>query len=306
MEEVALTLPKMSSSEETSYKNCKLAHHFEYDLGYRPVVTAWNLSTGIGYHEVMEAYYRGFTMRTLNRRIKTWSEERWAEYETLMGKGKVSDEARKDFEKQVALVKAMVKGYIAWVKETGIDDDWETVSVEEKLFVQLDGAATVLPMKLDLIQRNVRTERLRMADHKTRASFATDMTAYQLSEQHANYALGVYAAYGEWPTEMAYREARKIVPSKRSKPPYFREVIINITQAEAIARAKEYVAVSNERANPDRAIYANPFSCCGSWKNDWRVPCLKVHAGATPLDALESSDRFSLQDPYARYAEEAS
>jgi len=305
METVAVTLPKFSSSEEVSYKNCRLAHHFEYDLGYRPKLTAWNLSTGIGYHEGMEAYYKGYTMRTVKRTIKRWAEARWQEYEDLMGGAKKVDGGQRvSYIKQVELVNAMVVGYVKWVNEEGLDEDWETVSVEEKLYVELEGAATVLPMKLDLIQRNRRTERLRTLDHKTRAQFTHDMTPYQLSEQNANYALGVFAAYGEWPTEMAYREARKIVPSNRSKPPYFREILVALTQSEAIARAEEYIIVSNERMNENRAIYANPSACCGSWKNDWRVPCLKVHQGMDPLEALEDSDRFSIQDAYARYDEE--
>lgn len=156
------------------------------------------------------------------------------------------------------------------------------------------------------MQRNLKTKRLRIVDFKTAASFSTDNTKYQLSEQNGNYQLGITAVYGERPTELVYREARKMAPitNPRSKPPYFREIPVSLTRAEMQARMEEYIAISKEVTNPDRAIYANPGACCGSWKNDWQTPCIKVHAGMDPLEALETSTKYEPQDPNARYNEE--
>lgn len=292
----------MSSSEEVAFKNCRLAHLFEYDLGYRPKFTNDKLSLGISYHEALEVYYNGGTLDEIVERLGELADARWEE---IQAAGLMDDASvRVQFITDRDLVKAMVLGYVDWARDEGIDDDWDLVSVEEKIYVEVPGAATILPMKLDLVQRNKRTGRLRIVDHKTRKSFVSDTTSYQLGEQNGNYMLGIFAKYGEVPTEAVYREARKIVPSNRSKPPYFREVTINLTIEEMKTRAEEYARVSQERANPERAIYANVGSCCGSWKNDWQQPCSLVHHGYDPLEALEASDKFAPADAYARYEEE--
>lgn len=299
-----IDLPRMSSSEEVSFKTCRLAHHFQYVLGWQPKKTNSNLSTGIGFHEVMEVLYlRG--EETMEERFEKWKAERYEEFASLGLTDADALLAEVEFDQQQKLVWAMVENYIEWLEETGADDDYETVSVEEKLYVELEGAATVMPMKMDLLQRNKRTGRLRMVDFKTRKTFFTDTTAYQLAEQNGNYTLGVFAAYGEWPTSMVYREVRKQANTARSKPPYVREIEVVLTIDEAMHRAAEYVKVSREVADPDHLVYANPGSCCGSWKNDWQDPCIKVHQGMTPLEALEASDKYAPKDAYARYEEDS-
>ena len=299
MEEVALELPRMSSSEETSFKTCRLAHHFQYVLGYQPVKTNHRLAQGIGFHEVMEVLYLGGSPEDMRERFEEWKANRWAEYEA---NGESEDIlAKGSFGAEVELVWAMVENYLDWLDETGADDEWETVSAEEKAYIEVPGAATVMPIKLDLLQRHKETRRLRIVDFKTRDKFYTDTTAYQLAEQNGNYMLGIFALYGEWPTEMVYREVRKQAKTARSKPPYVREISVVVTKDEALYRAAEYARVSHEVADPDHLVYANPASCCGSWKNDWRDPCMKVHQGMTPLEALEASAKFAPKDAYARY-----
>lgn len=295
-------LLKFSSSEEVAFKTCRLAHHFAYDLGYRPIVTNRKLSVGIGAHLGCEAYYQDKTRDEIEAILDNWAEERWAE---LVAGGKAEDQVvRIEFVSDRDLVKAMVFGYIDWVAETGVDDDYETVEVEKAHYISFPDCEAVLPVKLDLVQRNLTTGKLRIVDFKTAQNFTTDTTKYQLSEQNGNYSLAIMSVYGERPTELAYRELRKIVPSTRSKPPYFREIRVRLTPEEMLHRAAEYVAVANERFSEDRAIFANPSACCGSWKNDWQQPCLKVHQGMTPLEALESSPRYGPADSYARYSEE--
>ena len=296
-------LPRMSSSEETSFKTCRLAHHFQYVLGWQPKKTNSKLSTGIAFHEVMEVLYQGGSEADMRQRLAEWEEARWAE---LVAVGEQEDIVeRAMFGQQSELVLAMVDNYLDWLEETGADEEYETVSVEEKLLVEVPGAATLMPCKLDLLQRSKVTGRLRIVDFKTRDKFYTDTTAYQLAEQNGNYMLAVFAVYGEWPAEMVYREVRKQANTPRSKPPFVREIPVVVTKDEALYRAAEYARVSHEVADPNHLVYANPASCCGSWKNDYRDPCLKVHQGMDPLAALEASDKFAPKDAYQRYKEEA-
>jgi len=293
-------LPIFSTSEEVAYKTCKLAHHFQYVLGYGPKVTNRKLSVGIQVHAGLEAHYKG---ESILAALTDHEQKRWAE---IMSVGEPSPETRADFVKDSALSLAMVEGYIDWVEESGIDDGYETVEVEGHHYVEVPGAPCVLPVKIDLLQKDS-AGRLRVVDFKTAASFSTDTTKFQLAEQNGNYQLGVFAVYGKRPTGMAYRELRKIVPSARSKPPYFREVRIRLTAEEMRYRAQEYVETALDRFDPDRAApVANPSACCGSWKNDWQAPCLKVHLGLTPEEALEASPAYQPAEPYARYQEEPS
>ena len=297
-----IELPRLSSSEEVSFKTCRLAHLFQYGLEYGPKVTNRKLSVGIGFHAAMELRYKERNLNAQLGVIDDWAEERHAE---LKANGMTAEEWA-EWAKDKDLLIEMVKGYDAWAFEAQLDKGYTTVSVEEKHYVTIPGAATILPIKLDLLQRNDLTGRLRIVDFKTRASFSSDTTGYQLSEQTGNYQLGITAVYEERPTELVYREARKMAPvtNPRSKPPYFREIFVTLTRQEMVARMEEYIAVSHEVTNPDKAIYANPGSCCGGWKNDWQAPCIKVHAGMDPLEALETSTKYEPRNPNARYDEE--
>jgi hypothetical protein len=154
---------------------------------------------------------------------------------------------------------------------------------------------------MDLVQRSKKTGRLRVVDFKTARSIPIDMTGYFMAEQNGNYQLACMAVWGERPTELAYRFARKIVPSKRTKPPYFAEKVIHLTKEELRQRVEIFRTVSEERFDPERAIYPQPENCCGSWKNDWRRPCMLVHAGVDPKTALEESPGYVLADAYQRY-----
>ena len=259
---------------------------------------------GIGYHEAMEVYYKGGSEADIVERLTEWAEERWGELEKA-GKQNEAD-VRVEFIQDRDLITDMALRYVDWALEEGLDEGYETVEVEESHYVQVPGAPCLLPVKFDLLQRNIDTGRLRIVDFKTRGQFYHDTTSYELSEQNGNYQLGVYALYGERPTELQYREARKMSPTlnPRSKPPYFRSVNVPLLREEMLHRAKEYARVANERFDPDHAIYSNPSGCCGSWKNDWRQPCRLVSMGESPEEALEHSPDFAPKSPYERYEED--
>lgn len=298
---VALDMPRMSSSEEMQFKTCRLAHHIHYDLRYSPRITNQKLSTGSGTHECLEAVYTG---KDWMEAFDKWAEGRWAELLDGYGsKEKVPAEARLDFVMAKGLIVEMVKGYIVWAEEEGLDDGYEVVEVEQKHYIDV-GAATQLPMKFDLLLRHKVTGQYVLVDFKTAASFSTDpYTGFQLAEQTLNYAMGVLALYGKVPA-VQYRQLRKIKPSGRSKPPYYRAIDLTVTEAEVLARVEEYRKIATDRVDPDRAIYSNPSACCGSWKNDYQGPCLLVHQGYSPEEAMEMSSKYVKNDPYERYGDD--
>ena len=296
MEDVRLELPRMSSSEEITFKTCRLAHEFGYVQKYAPVVTNQKLSIGIGLHECLEAVYNELPWQSV---FDIWAEARWEE----LVAGGISDraEVRMQFVKDKAMVEHLVTGYIEWAAVNNIDRGWSVVEVEAKHYIDV-GAATLLPMKFDLLLRHDETGVLKLVDFKTAAGFSADAyITFQLAEQTLNYAMGVFALYGQIP-EVEYRQLRKVNrENANSKPPYFRAVNITVTEAEIVERQAEYKRVAEERMDPELRVYSNPSACCGSWKNDWQGPCLLVHQGFTPLEALEASSKYAPKDPYERY-----
>ena len=294
-----------STSEEACWVNCRLAHKFQYDLGYAPAITNSKLSLGIIYHLGFEAIYLEKTDAEVQAVVDEGIAERREELEASAGPKGVPGDIAMEFVKDSALVKEMVAGYRPWAKEEGVDEGYETVSVEEPLTVQFPGTDVVFRGKLDLLQRHTSTGQLRVVDAKTRKTFFKDTMPYQLSEQNGNYQLAVMATYGERPTEMVYREAKKMAPicNPRSKPPYYQEIRIRLTAEEMAYRAQQYAQNANEATDPNRRIYANPGGCCGSWKNDWSGPCQKVHMGVDPLTAVAEDPSYIPKDPDERYHE---
>lgn len=296
-------LRRFSTSEEKAWKTCRLAHLFKYGLRFSPKFTNRKLSLGTIVHKGLEAYYWGFSVTDIHGGLVLLNHMRWDE---IVEAGYGEDaQAKKDWVKDSALAIEMVFNYIEWVTEEGLDMDWETVGCEVTGNINIPGFdLAVLPVKMDLVQRNKRTGRLRIVDFKTAAQFSTNMMAYQMGEQTGNYNLGAFAIYGEFATEFSYRELRKIIPSGRSKPPYFRHLDFVMLKEEMVKRLEDWKAAATEALDPDRAIYPSPANCCGSWMNDWQVPCLKVYGGMDPLEALEDSDGFAPRDPYERYGED--
>ena len=305
MTESAAPPDYFSTSEEQCYVNCRLAHYFQYVLGWAPEVTNRKLSVGIIYHKGFEAIYLEHTDAEVQRIVDEAIAERRQELVEASPKGQVPAEVAMAFAQDRDLVKAMVADYRPWAEAAGVDEGYSTVSVEEPLVVQFPGTDVLFRGKLDLLQRHDTTGRLRVVDAKTRASFYKDTMPYQLSEQNGNYQLAVMATYGERPVEMAYREARKMNPktNPKSKPPYYREVRIRLTKEEMLYRAEQFAATANEAKDPGRRIYANPAACCGSWKQDWAGPCQRVHMGMAPQEALLDAPGYAPKDPYQRYAE---
>lgn len=294
-------LPRFSASEERAFKTCRLAHYFEYELGYRLKLPNRKLSNGIIFHLGVGAHYEGHSDAEVRRLIEDESDKRWAEINAANAEMPNYAEALATFQKDREMLLVMVQGYIDWIHQTGLDDQYETVETEVAHEVVIPGAVATIPVRMDLVQRNKVSGRLRLVDFKTARSIPNDLTGYMMSEQNGNYQLATLAVFNELPTEMAYRFARKIIPSGRTKPPYFAERRIHLTKKELLKRIEIFKAVSADRFDPNREIYPQPDNCCGSWKHDWQKPCLRVHGGADPLTALQDSPGYEPSDAYARY-----
>ena len=289
--------PVFATTEERVFKACPMAHMFEYELGYRPQLKNRMLSTGIVVHEGLAAYYKGEDAIAVT---EAYADKWWDEIMEAGAAVSGYAEALLTYRKDRELAMGMVANYIEHVERERWDDAYTVVAVEEAFVVDIPEAASLLPVRIDLIMRDNASGTLIPFDHKTAKAFPKDWTQYQLSEQNGNYQLAILAKYGERPSAMVYNLLRKILPSGRSKPPYFERRLIRLSEEELRYRAAEYIAVSKLRFDPDRTIFAVPDSCCGSWKADWRGPCTMVHQGVDPEEAL-LAHKFVKRETYARY-----
>lgn len=291
--------PILSTTEEKTFKQCRLAHHFGYTLGYSKAVAGRKLRLGIGVHKGLETLYRGGDVEdALAEMEKEFNEQ----YHSIIENPLLRDygEALGFFEIDTEMAYAMVEGYPEWAEETGIDKGWETIGVEEAALIEIPGAYHDLPVRFDLAQRNMRTGEIRIRDFKTAKIIPHDFTGYQLSEQNGNYSLAALAMYGELPREFSYVFLKKVVPSARTKPPYYHEKIIVRSELELEFRVEEFKRVSKEIHDGYQIISA-PDNCCGSWKNDWASPCMLVHAGIDPEEALELTPGYVKKHANERY-----
>lgn len=272
-----------------------------YGLGYSRNVAGRKLRTGIAVHRGLEAIYRGDTIEAALVVVQAELED---QYKTIIANPFLRDygEALGFFEKDTEMALAMVAGYPAWATEEGIDDGWETVSVEESARIEIPGAYHDLPVRLDLAQRSIRTGELRVRDFKTARGIPKDFTGYQLSEQNGNYCLASLAIWEEQPVEFSYVFLRKVIPSGRTKPPYYHEEIIVRSAGELRKRVQGFIDVSTEIHEGYRPIAA-PDNCCGSWKNEWATPCVMIHSGIDIEEALELSPGYEPKHANERYAD---
>jgi len=293
------TKPLLSSTEERAFKTCRLQHHMQYGLGFERSLPNRKLTLGINVHRGLEAYYNGGSVTDMVNAMREEANAQWAAIVANPHDAHFA-EASSQFEKDFELAEQMIMHYPTWAIETGIDDGWETIGVEAVGIIEIEGAAHDLPVRLDHVQRNTRNGELRVRDFKTAKYLPNDMTGYQLSEQNGNYCIASMAIWGEIPASFSYVFLRKQAPTARSKPPYYREDIIVRSKDELQKRVADFTAISNEIAE-GYTVYASPDNCCGSWKNDWKAPCLLVHAGTDATEALEMTPGFERKYAYDRY-----
>ena len=215
-----------------------------------------------------------------------------------------------ELEKYLVLGQAMLEGYVEWAKKENCDFD--VIDSELAYFLEQDGFTFVA--RFDLLTEN--SEGIRVDDFKTASDFRAEKTVDQ-DQQFRRYPWLVSEVHPEWANSVAgskWVALRKMAPSARSKPPYFKRQTIDLSPTELhqvglelFAEVTDMLFVEerlNEGVDPRCHIYPSPSVDC-SWKCNFfgNGICRTWRAGAS-VDAIKQfGELFGSweNDHYAEY-----
>lgn len=261
-------------SEITGFRNCRRNWALNYRAGYtRKRYRPSTAGAGTLFHRGAEVYYKGGSLSEALTAVR----ELWT-----ADLPKIEDGYEDAYQKQLDLALIMVKGYIEWVQETGIDVGLTITGAEVTLSVQWPGMEDIiLTGKLDLDAVD-ELGALVMIDFKSRAS--VEPTPGDLMDaQRRTYALLKYLLTGQLYAALSHRYVKRVKRTGTAKPPFFAEHQVHITREELVRHAEVLNAQLHEMvplarglalgtiALDDPRLYPNVTNDCS-----WKCPFLDV------------------------------
>ena len=219
-----------------------------------------------------------------------------------------------ELEKYLIIGQAMLEGYMEWAAKE--NSDFDVIDSELSYFV--DQNEYTMVAKLDLLTEN--SEGIRVEDFKTAADFRAERTVDQ-DMQFRRYPWMVAQAHPEWAGEVVgskWVALRKIEPSGRSKPPYFKRALVDLSwnelhevgvelAAEVTAMLSVEYDLQSGQLDSRQVIYPSPSVDC-SWKCNFfnNGICRTWRAGAGEGQIQEFGKLYGSfgNDHYAEYREE--
>ena len=307
------------NSETEVWRDCRLKWYFSYYLGFLSEGINPNFWLGTFVHYALSEWYMG---RTPHPAHLFWTiSEDWLEANRSASIAIDGDDLEYDewaeIRKYQDLGISMLEGYVAWAQE---HDDFDVIDSELAYWLELEdhrGFPFVFVCRFDLLTEN--SEGIRVRDFKTASDFR-DRAVVRTYQQFRRYPWVVTQAHPDWADDVvgsAWVGLRKVIPSARSKPPYFATELIDLSPEELAASGQELITdvtqilVVEEQlqqgAEPRVMINPNPnFNCswkCTFYKNGlcelWRTGAEDDEISAAGL--LHGSWG---NDPYAEYKED--
>lgn len=193
--------------------------------------------------------------------------------------------------KDAALERAMIEGYVQWLEETGADADYDVLASETYQDSLLQGVAgrnsvsVYIIAKLDAKVRRRSDGVLRYVDHKTVADFNSKTQGLAIDEQMLWYGLIeilTNTPLGERSGGAIYNMLRRVKRTMKAKPPFYEraEVLHNRYQIERFYRQlwgtiRDLLDLErrlDQGSDHHEVAYPNPLGDC-SWSCDYRVIC---------------------------------
>lgn len=321
-EEVPVEVRSVTNSELQSFKHCRREWYLSYHLRLTPrrrrPVGPLHLGSrvhvaleALGHEEDPLAAYDAAVEadRPALAAVVAWNEEQ----------GYSSDELLKTFESEAVLGRLMVAGFVDWLAETGADQGYEVLGVEEKVSAYLgvrthDGRPVHLLGKQDVKLRRVLDGAVLFLDHKTCQNLADFLSWAHLNEQFLTYQtldrLHRDATGSDVPlaTGALVNLLRKVKRTAQAKPPFYarEEVHHNATELEAfwlklhgVVRDLLQVEHHLARGTDHRLVaYPTPSRDC-TWRCDFFSVCQMLDDGSDAERFLR--DHFERYDPLSRY-----
>lgn len=297
----------LSNSTIKAFKQCKrmyyLRHYRELGVPKRRHNPTSVAEIGTRVHTILEAFY-GYevpvdvSIRVLYDRVA----EQYPEYST-------------QFEDERQLAEIMVKGWLDWAEEKGIDDAFEIVSTEKAVSTEMEiagGRSVTLLGKLDQQVRRKFDDALMFRDWKTCGTFskADDLIR---DEQFRFYSMlwSLIAPDGERVGGGLYTQLRRSKQTERAKGPFYQQIAVSYNRHdlnsmwlrtwETASEIDRLVQRLDAGENHLAVAYPNPSMSC-SWSCPFVNVCHMADDGSRFEDAL--AGLFEKRNPYEYYGTE--
>lgn len=311
-------ITRISNSELQTWLTCNRKWWFSYYRELAPMQreATGALALGTRVHFALAGYYSPEHLdpmetleRTIGEDISTFPEQ------------------VDSIEKEADLARAMIEGYVEWIKETGADDGLKIVGVEAKMEVPAAKDSHIhLIGKLDIrLVREWDDVQLFM-DHKTVGNLTEPVRTLHMDPQMLMYHLIEFMDFlraketaleaGEpVPDERftdgaLYNMLRKVKRTATAKPPFYERVEVRHNMDElrnfwlrvmgTVARIEEAYAKLDSGEDHHYVVPPRPSRDC-TWSCEFFPVCPLFDDGSNAEGLLEQC--YVHTDPIARYAE---
>ncbi len=299
---------EVSNSEVQSYMDCKRRWWLTYyrSLRVKREAPIGPLNIGSRTHKALEEGYSSPGRE--EALFKVLHETIEADYPKAIELGVVEQ-----FEKECELVLIMLRGFVEWAAEEGLDAGWEVVSHERIVrspILRIGTQDVLLKGKLDQIIRRLMDNSLWMRDWKTTVykqpvlmAFGPQLKMYRLllalTEPDAQVTGGQFVFL------------RKVRRTTRAEPPFYmtEDIHVNVAQMEAfwaqllgvIGQLVETNFRLDAGEDHHKVVPPRPTRDC-SWRCPYYAICDMFDDGSNVEGMLEAL--YERVDPYAYYDED--
>lgn len=297
---------EISNSEIQTFKRCRrkwyLTYYHQLGLDDTYFVPKGPMHIGIIVHEALEAYLSDGTHPTIIVKMI---------YDYHLGRFDGDRIAQVEITKDRDMAVLMVEGYLDWLSEEGIEEDFEVTAAEQIISVKSGITGVNLVGKLDVQGRVRSTGARRFVDHKTVGDLKSPLETVDISEQFKTYGLLqrlLINQPNEWSSGGQINMLRRVKRTVRATPPFYdrKDVRHNETEYRTMwTRIHAVIAqmlVARGRldhgANHHEIVYPTPTKDC-SWDCVFKNVCPQMDDGSRWEGALE--ENYVKIDPNARY-----
>ena len=258
----------ISNSELQAWLTCPRKWWYEYQLGYRPATKSEAMTLGTDVHDILESYYLGDL-----------------------------DKANQKTEAASEMVQTMMAGYVRWLAETGYDDFFEIIGVEEKIEATIND----IPFRgiYDLLVQDKQTGQHFYIDHKTGADFRLETYSSHSSQIRLYHCIN-YMSEQQTVAGTYLNMLKKSKQTRRATPPFYKRDFTPLKQAvverdlERFAYWGAQIIEARKTTEPPHAKLTTSCSFC-----PYREPCHAEDLGENFGNILETA--FSKENPDERY-----
>lgn len=290
----------ITQSEAGSWRRCRRQWWLQHHRGLRikeEYQRPTALTTGILFHDCMQAFYEGRSWRdTIAHALNDMPENN-----------------KEAWTKEAELVFTMMEGYEEWLEETGEDAGLTVLAVEKLLEAPLGTAFDVEVVgrgKADLVVMN--DGWFGFMDHKSTARSVSYVETSSANTEQFRFYAALLDDIEEGQTVNAWvNVARKVKRTARSTPPFYARIRQPVNLAEIASIRQRMLAIAGdiiaaemrlaEGEHHNEVVYPSPGMACQGCT--YEGVCPMFDDGSNVEGFIESW--YDERDPMARYKKDA-